>query len=199
MAETKIPPRPPAAVAVVCTIEFSLGPNEPPRMGKFSPRVRLKNVRIAKPNIAPNKFAPNPQPVFRPALIYLSALSWGGCQIQLTKINIRSINHPSQNTPDNNGTDGENPRVRFLRDALCRKRQERVPFSCLRFTVVGSVDVVPLIEGLVLLLLAFPLQSSLGVYGPGTIGRHLSQASVDRGTEVGKWRGESAGLYRHAI
>ena len=45
---------------------FSFGPNEPPRIGKFSPSVRLKNVKIAKPKIAPNKLALNVHPVFNP-------------------------------------------------------------------------------------------------------------------------------------
>lgn len=66
MAETKIPPRPPAAVAAVWTMEFSLGPKEPPRIGKFAPKVLLKKVRMANPNMAPNKLAPKVQPVFNP-------------------------------------------------------------------------------------------------------------------------------------
>jgi hypothetical protein len=59
IADTKMPPRPPAAVADVWTIAFSLGPKFPPRIGKFSPSDLLKNFRIAKPKIAPKRLAAN--------------------------------------------------------------------------------------------------------------------------------------------
>ena len=66
MAEMNIEDRPPAAVADVWMMLFSLGPNFPPRMGKFSAKVTEKNLMTAKPRMAPNKLAEKVQPVLRP-------------------------------------------------------------------------------------------------------------------------------------
>lgn len=62
-----MPPNPPAAVAVVCTIEFSFGPKLPPKIGNPVGKPTAQAFKIANPKIAPNRFAEKIQPVFNPA------------------------------------------------------------------------------------------------------------------------------------
>lgn len=58
---------PPAAVALVMRMLFSLGPKEPPRMGKLAGVTRPTFFTMAKPMIELKRLAGNVMPVFRPA------------------------------------------------------------------------------------------------------------------------------------
>lgn len=62
--ETKPAERPPEVVAADCAVQFSLGPKYPPpqRGGKMLD----SGLIMAKEKMAPNKEAPNVQPIFKP-------------------------------------------------------------------------------------------------------------------------------------